>query len=138
MDLLTSKQEPLVPSVTNMGFTAPGSSTSMEKYFELNKRRQTIMETYSTLWRDLQIDAIIMPPAPNTAMPHDSWSSFTYTALFNLLDYPGIVIPVGSVSTSDQMDDVSNALYGEVDAKLYQKCKSLVPFLPNSIVDICT
>ncbi|KAG9232801.1 amidase signature domain-containing protein [Amylocarpus encephaloides] len=121
LNILASKPEPLVPSVVNMGSPPPGPSTTMEKYFELNKRRQVVMETYSALWRELDVDAIAMPLAPYTAMPPDSWSSFTYTVLFNLLDYPSMAIPVGAVSGADQVDGISNARYGEEDSKLYQK-----------------
>jgi amidase len=65
-----------------------------------------------------------MPPAPYTAVPLDSWSTASYTAIFNLLDYPAFVIPVGTVDSLDIRDSVANAKYGDDDAELYKKCKN--------------
>lgn len=123
MSLLSSKQEPIVPSVKNIGLLTIGDSMKMEEYFDLNQRRQAISMAYAKLWSSYKIDAIIMPPAPYTAVPLDSWSTASYTALFNLLDYPSIVIPVGSVTNEDIEDGISNAVYGEADTELYKKCK---------------
>ncbi|RDW71571.1 hypothetical protein BP6252_08134 [Coleophoma cylindrospora] len=120
-ELLQSSQEPLVPSVEKIGLLTPGPSKTMEEYYSLNKLRYSITEKYTELWRDHNIDAILMAPAPYTAVPLDSWSTASYTAIFNILDYPSLVIPVGHVEHTDMVDDISNALYGDADAQLYQK-----------------
>lgn len=60
-----------------------------------------------------------MPPAPHTALPIDKWNSASYTGLWNYLDYPAVVIPVGTVCESDLVDDVGNAKYGIEDKHLY-------------------
>lgn len=59
-----------------------------------------------------------MPPAPHAAVPLDTWSTITYTGLWNYLDYPAIEIPVDKVQESDSADDPSNAKYGADDASL--------------------
>ena len=66
-----------------------------------------------------------MPPAPHTAVPLDKWTSASYTGLWNYLDYPAIVIPVDQVRETDRKDELSNALFGEDDEKLYSLCKSI-------------
>ena len=97
----------------------------MEEYFLLSVRRRKIERAYLELWREHRLDAIIMLPAPYTAVPIDSWSSANYTAIWNLLDYPAAVIPVGKVVSMDLVDDPSNAKYGDTDYKIYQKCKKI-------------
>jgi amidase len=95
----------------------------MAHFYNLNLRRQTVSDLYRKLWHEHNMDAIIMPPAPYTAVPLDSWSTASYTAIFNLLDYPSMVIPVGAVSEYDAIDNISNAKYGKADEELYRKCK---------------
>lgn len=64
-----------------------------------------------------------MPPAPHTAVPRDTWSSITYTGLWNYLDYPAIVVPVDEVRDIDVVDDLSNAKFGSDDEQLYGLCR---------------
>jgi amidase len=97
-------------------------STDLFGFFDLNVRRQAAAQKYRRLFRDSGIDAILMPPAPHTALPLDQWTSITYTGLWNYLDYPAIVIPVDTVHPSDLADDISNAKYGAEDARLYSLC----------------
>lgn len=66
----------------------------------------------------------MMPPAPHTAVPLDTWASASYTGLWNYLDYPATVIPVDTVRESDIVDDVSRAQFGAEDEKFYALCKS--------------
>lgn len=79
---------------------------------------------YLKLFRDNALDAIIMPPAPHTAVPLDCWNNVTYTGLWNYLDYPAIVIPVDQVRDIDFADDLSNAKFGPDDEQLYSLCRS--------------
>lgn len=73
------------------------------------------------IWRALQIDAILMPVAPHTAVPKDTWRVINYTGLFNFLDYPACTIPVGYVNEQDVPD--GEAKYGAMDAAVYGLCK---------------
>jgi amidase len=111
-----------VPSVKAIGLLSfPG--TTLKGFFDLNVRRAEAANTYRNLFRDHMIDAILMPPAPHTAVPLDTWSTITYTGLWNYLDYPAVVIPVDKVQESDLVDDESNAKYGPEDSNLYSLCK---------------
>ncbi|KAE8451396.1 hypothetical protein EG329_004025 [Mollisiaceae sp. DMI_Dod_QoI] len=110
--------EPMVPSLEAIGLlTLKG--TTLQGFFGLNVRRAAAAKTYLNLFRDNNLDAILMPPAPHTAVPLDTWTTATYTALWNYLDYPAVVIPVGKVQELDVADDASNAKYGHEDAKVY-------------------
>ncbi|KAL6307831.1 amidase signature domain-containing protein [Sparassis latifolia] len=50
---------------------------------------------YSDHWRASGIDVLLCAPFPGTANPHDTARYWGYTAVWNLLDYPGVVFPSG-------------------------------------------
>ncbi|KAI0799023.1 putative fatty-acid amide hydrolase [Xylaria sp. FL0064] len=110
--------EPLVPSLERIGLLSK-QGTTLQGFFDLNVRRAKAAKSYLELFSDNNLDAILMPPAPHTAVPLDTWSTAIYTGLWNYLDYPAIVIPMDKVRDEDAADDVTNAKYGEEDAKLY-------------------
>ncbi|KAL5403083.1 hypothetical protein PMIN03_010166 [Paraphaeosphaeria minitans] len=93
--------------------------TDLFGFFELNARRQAAAQNYQRLFRNNGLDAILMPPAPHTALPPDQWTSASYTGLWNYLDFPAVVIPVDVVRPTDLADDISNAKYGADDDRLY-------------------
>jgi amidase len=126
--------EPEVPSLKNLGLLQY-ERTTLPGFFALNVRRAEAAKVYLRLFLDNDIDAIMMPPAPHTAVPLDTWSTASYTGLWNYLDYPAIVIPVDTVRDCDVADDVSNAKFGPEDAKLYSLCKFLrnTSFRSNSL-----
>ncbi|KKP03942.1 hypothetical protein THAR02_03924 [Trichoderma harzianum] len=119
--------EPLVPSVKALGLLSDdktsllsGQKTTLQGFFDLNVRRAEVANAYLRFFRDNNLDAILMPPAPHTALPLDTWTTVTSTGLWNYLDYPAVVLPVDAVTDSDVIDDASNAKYGHQDAELYK------------------
>ena len=82
---------------------------------------------YLKLFLDNNLDVILMPPAPHTAVPLDCWSKVAYTCLWNYLDYPSVVIPVGQVQDTDIVDDMSNAKFGPDDEQIYRLCRNRPP-----------
>ncbi|KAK7961842.1 amidase [Apiospora aurea] len=113
--------EPLVPSLQALEPLLLQPGTTLKGFFHLNVRRAEAAKTYLSLFRDNDLDAVLMPPAPHTAVPLDKWSAITYTGLWNYLDYPAIVIPVDHVREEDAADDVSNAKFGAQDARVYSQ-----------------
>jgi amidase len=95
---------------------------TLQGLFDLNVRRAEAAKKYLKLFRDNEIDAILMPPAPHTAVPLDCWTKAAYTSLWNYLDYPAIVLPVDHVRDIDSADDLSNVQFGPEDEKLYSLC----------------
>ncbi|TVY13923.1 Acetamidase [Lachnellula arida] len=118
MELINSTGEPLIPSVEKLGLLA-GSPKTMGEYFDLNRKRQEITLVYSKFWVENDLDALIMPPAPHTAVPENTWASPSYTAIWNLLDYPSIVLPTGAVNETDIVDGTEN-FYSENDKEIYK------------------
>lgn len=84
--------------------------------------RAAAAKQYQRLFLDYGIDAILMPPAPHTAVPLDHWTTASYTGLWNYLDFPAVVIPVDDVAASDALDKTITAKYGPEDAKVYSLC----------------
>ena len=120
-ELFARTGEPLVPSLQSLGLLSV-QGTTLRGFFDLNVRRAKAAKSYLQLFRDNRIDAILMPPAPHTAIPLDTWNNATYTGLWNYLDYPAIVFPVDKVQESDLADDPSEAKYGPDDSRLYDLC----------------
>lgn len=119
--MLARTGEPLIPSLERLGLLSM-QGTTLQGFFQLNVRRAEAAKSYLQLFRDNDIDAILMPPAPHTAVCLDTWDSVTYTGLWNYLNYPAIVFPVDKVQDSDLADDLSTAKYGPEDSRLYNLC----------------
>ncbi|KAL9078652.1 MAG: hypothetical protein Q9157_002416 [Trypethelium eluteriae] len=126
--------EPVVPSLKALGLLDM-KGTTLKGLFDLNVSRAEAAKNYLRLFRDNNLDAILMPPAPHTAVPLDTWSTATYTGLWNYLDFPAVVLPVDEVRESDLADDVGNAKFGPEDARLYSLCKdNKISALPSDVV----
>lgn len=90
---------------------------------DLNAGRRKLQAVYHDFWLGNNLDALILPPAPQTATPFDEWGPISYTMLWNFLDYPATIIPTGRVQESDVVDGEESALYSEADLKNYKLCK---------------
>ncbi|KAB2573779.1 Acetamidase [Lasiodiplodia theobromae] len=120
---MESTGEPVVPSVLNMGivFNSDGSLRSpvtMSGLMRANVSRFLIAALYAELWRQHELDIILMPAAPHTAIPADTWTALSYTVLWNVLDYPACVIPVGKVGPGDLKDHAAG--HGAADEAVYK------------------
>lgn len=75
----------------------------------------------------------MLPPSAHTAVPIADWYSVSYTSLFNYLDWPATVLPVGTVSSEDVVDD--GAKYGARDEHVYKSYTGPEEYagLPTSI-----
>lgn len=128
ISLLNQTSEPLIPSVQKLNLitidptSSPPPPKTVPDYLALNKKHQDILTIYNNIWKEHQLDAIIMPPAPHTAVSHDTWGTVSYTVLWNLLDYPGFVIPVGKVEERDVVEN-GRKFYSQEDEELYKLCK---------------
>ncbi|KAJ9603676.1 hypothetical protein H2200_011862 [Cladophialophora chaetospira] len=70
--------ERFVPDISDLG--------KLQQYAALTVKRQEISEDWRRIWLELNLDAVIGPPAQNTAVPHDTYGWPPYTAHLNLLD----------------------------------------------------
>ncbi|KAH0164461.1 amidase, partial [Aureobasidium melanogenum] len=118
-DLIKEGKEPQVESVKRVNLAAIPKS-SMQGYMDLTAGRRKLQAVYHKFWLDNQLDAIMLPGAPQTATRFDEWGPINYTMLWNFLDYPATIIPTGRVRESDMADGEDSALYGEQDLKNYK------------------
>ena len=60
---------------------------------------------FTSFWKELDIDALILPAFPVPPVPHDYPSKLGCcafsTALYNMLDYPVGIVPTGKVTEED-------------------------------------
>ncbi|KAH0351003.1 amidase, partial [Aureobasidium melanogenum] len=118
-DLMKEGKEPQVESVKRVNLAAIPKS-SMQGYMDLTAGRRKLQAVYHNFWLDNQLDAIMLPGAPQTATRFDEWGPINYTMLWNFLDYPATIIPTGRVRESDVADGEDSALYGEQDLRNYK------------------
>ncbi|ROV93592.1 hypothetical protein VMCG_08092 [Cytospora schulzeri] len=113
--ILAHSGEPMVPSLLYARQAARGVSFNrsflrdtrsvkdrLERLSILNVKMSDIQEAWRKVWVECRLDAVIGPGAQNTAVEHDMYALAPYTCLFNLLDYPACVIPVGHVEKPDK------------------------------------
>ncbi|KAJ9494584.1 hypothetical protein H2202_010016 [Exophiala xenobiotica] len=115
LDYIAAADEPLVESVKRIGLVWMPAK-SLHDLFAWNVARENAETAYRNLWLENKLDAILTPLAPYTAPPIDCWSAVGL-ALWNLVDYPSCIIPVGKVEERDVVDHA--AKYGENDDKVY-------------------
>ncbi|KAF3046345.1 hypothetical protein E8E12_003243 [Didymella heteroderae] len=95
--------EPFIPHVEAL--VDRGKPISVYSYWQLNKQKVTAQKRYLDLWKSTtsaktgeEIDVLLAPVMPHTAVPHRKCRWVGYTKVFNFVDYPSVVIPAGQVS----------------------------------------
>ncbi|CAK8674012.1 unnamed protein product [Clavelina lepadiformis] len=82
-----------------------GEDCSASRLWRLEGEALKYKQEFLHQWTAAGLDAIICPPFPVVAGPKgtmDNMSTFmSYTVLYNLLNYPGGVVPVTKVSHAD-------------------------------------
>ncbi|KAJ4986030.1 amidase [Stagonosporopsis vannaccii] len=95
--------EPFIPHVDAL--VNKGSPISIYAYWQLNKQKFSAQKRYLELWRSTrsaksgkEIDILLTPVMPHSAVPHRKCRWVGYTKVFNFIDYPAVVIPAGRVT----------------------------------------
>lgn len=96
--------EPFIPHVEAL--VNRGKPISVYSYWQLNKQKVVAQKRYLDLWKSTrsantgeEIDVLLTPVMPHSAVPHRKCRWVGYTKVFNFVDYPAVVIPAGQVST---------------------------------------
>jgi amidase len=117
--------EPFVPSVA---MSLPSNETreqmkpTLEKLIATTAQREELAQQVLNVWRENELDAIVMPLHNTVAPPVDTWASGSYLAIWNLLPYPSIVLPFGKA------DEQQDAAFEMADPNLEPKCKWILVF----------
>ncbi|XPS70934.1 Amidase [Ascochyta lentis] len=95
--------EPYIPHVEAL--INKGKPISVYSYWQLNKLKVAAQKRFLDLWRSTkgaetgqEIDVLLTPVMPHSAVPHRTCRWVGYTKVFNFVDYPAVVIPAGRVS----------------------------------------
>ena len=76
----------------------------MYSYWQLNKQKLAAQKRFLDLWNATksesgkQIDVLLTPVMPHSAVPHRTCRWVGYTKVFNFVDYPAVILPAGEVS----------------------------------------
>jgi Asp-tRNA(Asn)/Glu-tRNA(Gln) amidotransferase A subunit family amidase len=120
-----------------------------QKLYYWQEEREAYRKEYAKVWNDTavgkderghpegMVDVILCPVGPGVAPAHNTAKYWGYTSLWNLLDYPAAVFPVGRVDkTLDNPQDAFEPLSGK-DEENWQLCKLLHHKIPRllTVVD---
>jgi len=86
-------------------------------------QRDTLRQDWLTYFRSLEIDILLLPAGPAPAQVHGTTKYWSYTSMFNLLDWPAAVFPTGKF-VDPAMDQDSGDLVprNEDEEHLYKTC----------------
>lgn len=116
--------EEYIKSFYTLKYDQMKGPSSLEELFELNNAMHELQFAMNRWWHETfenEFDVLLCPAAPHVAVKHDMYSNFQYTMLWNCVDYPAGVIPVGKVDKSIDVADPSYESRNEEDAENYSK-----------------
>ncbi|KAF5019795.1 hypothetical protein F66182_8164 [Fusarium sp. NRRL 66182] len=131
---LEATGEPLIPAFEDLINVFGSRELTAAQALQLNVKARAFREAFSRAWDDTArrtntdnpIDAIICPSAPAAGYPHDFNIYWGYTSLFNLLDYPSVIVPIPDLRINSRQDPVASNYkpletnpYDEPNHKLY-------------------
>ncbi|CAH0046921.1 unnamed protein product [Clonostachys solani] len=120
--------EPLLPAVADLIKVYNTRELSTVEALGLNVKTRIFKERFRDAWSETirstttsrPIDAIICPPAPSVGIPHNFNVYWGYTSLFNLLDYPSVILPIPKFKIDAQQDPV-DVHYQPLETNPYDK-----------------
>ncbi|RAH64999.1 amidase [Aspergillus aculeatinus CBS 121060] len=98
---ISAAGEPMIPHVQALIDRA--ETKSVYDYWQMNRTKTSMQQAYLAKWnavrspRGKQVDVLLGPTVPHTAIRHRALKYAGYTRIWNLLDYPALVIPVDIV-----------------------------------------
>ncbi|KAF2098440.1 Acetamidase, partial [Rhizodiscina lignyota] len=109
-----SSGEPRHPLIVT---AADAPHLSVYESWQLNLEKYEVQDAWLKAWNatagktstGLPIDGLLLPPSPHVAHKHGEWpGNIGYTSTFNMIDYPAMIIPVGS-AVDPALDPVDSA-----------------------------
>jgi amidase len=71
----------------------PHGMLHAEEVNELRAARDKFRYEFADSWNEQEVDIVIGPAFVGPASAHDTAFYWTYTSLYNFVDYPGVVVP---------------------------------------------
>ncbi|KAJ4250116.1 hypothetical protein NW762_011926 [Fusarium torreyae] len=105
-DAILATGEPIHPLTEWIWQTAEPSGMLTAKEISLMRReRDEFRWAFAQSWQDQDVDIILGPAFVGPASAHDTALYWNYTSLYNLVDYPGVVIPTPIKTARDEKYD---------------------------------
>ncbi|RHZ52863.1 hypothetical protein CDV55_104739, partial [Aspergillus turcosus] len=120
--ILSQSGEPLLP-LTEWAFAYSRSTPlTIPENWALNYQRDAYRDAYHALMKSRGVDFILCPVYVGAAAVMGESQYWNYTAIWNILDYPGVVFPSGLV-VDPALDPVDSTYRprSEVDAREWAK-----------------
>ncbi|CAO2647313.1 Nn.00g082350.m01.CDS01 [Neocucurbitaria sp. VM-36] len=93
-DDIASSGEPILPLSEWIWKEAkPYGMLNAEDVNQLRASRDEFRTKFAQSWNEQDVDIVIGPAFVGPACAHDTAFYWTYTSLYNLVDYPGVVVP---------------------------------------------
>ncbi|KAL3454128.1 amidase signature domain-containing protein [Aspergillus insuetus] len=91
---LIASGEPIQPLTDAICREAePAGVLTAEAVNAFRRERDEFRLAFARSWEEQDVDVVIGPAFVGPACAHDSAFYWTYTSLYNLVDYPGVVVP---------------------------------------------
>ncbi|KAL4901432.1 hypothetical protein BDW74DRAFT_187668 [Aspergillus multicolor] len=90
----------------------------------MNTRISALVRAMHTAWghatgsEDRPIDALLWVTAPHTAVPFDKYTYLGFTGLFNLIDWPAMVLTLGMFADKNMDEKVEIPPFNALDAEI--------------------
>ncbi|RDW71681.1 hypothetical protein BP5796_07715 [Coleophoma crateriformis] len=108
MQNILASGEPMVTSVAGLvSMYTIAQPHTLEGLYDLNVQRAAKSAKWQKIWVENKLDVVLCPPAETTAVVHDTYGNCPYTMLWNLLDYPGVIIPFGFADKNIDLDSLA-------------------------------
>ena len=125
--ILAAAGEPMIPQCAHNLDVFKIKELTVPELFRHNTQQAVYKAAFQEAWDAQGIDCIICPSAPMAGVPHDFPVWWGYTTIWNLLDYPTIIMPIKDFKINAQ-DDPKNMEYkprsNPFDSSHWELCKS--------------
>ncbi|KAL4931441.1 amidase signature domain-containing protein [Aspergillus undulatus] len=100
----------------------PPPQLSIEYLHTMNARISTLVRQMHDAWNanGKPIDALLWVPAPHTAVPFDKYTYLGFTGLFNVIDWPAMVLPLEMYADKSIDEKTDLAPFNELDARIQE------------------
>ncbi|KAH4161918.1 amidase [Parastagonospora nodorum] len=94
LPVISAGGEPILPLTQAITSTAaPHGMLTAEDVNQLRSQRDKFRLAFADSWNAQDVDVVIGPAFVGPASAHDTAFYWTYTSLWNYVDYPGVVVP---------------------------------------------
>ncbi|KXJ87152.1 acetamidase [Microdochium bolleyi] len=120
-DAILQSGEPLHPLSEWIWKDAePAGMLTAADVSDMRGERDAFRLAFARDWQEQDVDIILGPAYVGPACAHDTAFTWTYTSLYNFVDYPGVVIPTPIVSEAEEHYDTSYKPLSDACAQVKQ------------------